>query len=230
VLFSRAGIVAAVETEQETAMSTRMLFLDVNGTVLDDWEPAFEALAAVLDHFGGERPTLETYIREVGQDGDYRGFYRRRGIYESRDVLYKVFLPAYRAHAREIRLMPGVHDALRDIKQSGVEIHILTAARKDFIEPLLVQAGVHELCDSYHYHIHDKCEQVRAVIDGRNLQRDECVMVGDLPSDVVHAKRADIRAVGFYNPHVPKDIFSDLYDMDYFALSFQGLAEYLRST
>jgi len=230
VLSHTTGIVAAVQTEQEVAMATRILFLDVNGTVIDDWAPAYEGLAAVLDHYGIERPTLETYIHEVGIDGDYHEFYLRRGIYASRDALYKIFSPVYREHATEIQLMPGVHEALRAMKATGVEIHILTAARKDFIEPLLLESGVHELCDSYHYHVHDKSEQVRAVVSGMHIPDNECVMVGDLPSDVVHAKRADIRAVGFHNPHVPKDVFTDIFDMDYFTFSFQGLADYVCNT
>lgn len=208
-------------------MSAQILFLDVNGTILDDWGVAFEALAVVLDHFGVPRPTIEEYVYEVGVDGDYRGFYQRRGIHSSRAELYAMFLPAYKAHLQELRLMPGVHDALHKMKDAGTEIHILTAARKDFIEPMLVSAGVHDLCDSWHYHIHDKSEQVRAVIDGSDIRPDKCVMVGDLPSDVRFAKQAGIKGVGFCNPHVPKDAFKELYNMDYFALSFAGLADYV---
>ena len=123
--------------------------------------------------------------------------------------------------------MPGVHTALTQLHNAGIEIHILTAARQVFIEPLLHEIGVYTLCDSHHYHIHNKTAQVRVIIEKANIQPHECVMIGDLPSDVKHAKEADIHGVALNHPHLPKDAFSSLHDMDFYAYSFKGFVQYV---
>lgn len=207
-------------------MPRPIVFIDVNGTALDDWPAVVHGVNGVLAHYSVPRVSAEAYISEVARCGDYERFYRVRGIRASRDRLYELFLPAYRRHLHEVSLMPGVHEALARIARGGYEVHILTAARKDFVEPLLTAAGIHELCDSCHYHVHDKAAQVEAVLYGTEVSRQRCALLGDIPSDMRSARQAGVRAVAFKNPHVPAHLFKGV-PTDAHVSSFAEFGAYL---
>lgn len=203
----------------------KVAFLDVNGTLLDDWKPGYEALVYVLEHFGKKRIPIHEYIREVGADGDYHGLYKRRGITASHDEVHKIFMPVYHQHAGEIRVMTGAHELIEALRTHCYEVHIVTAARRDFIEPILQTTGLSKHCDGTHYHVHNKSAQVKAILNGSEYDRAQCAMVGDLPADIIHAKRAGIRGVGFRNPDAPPDLFRDT-ELDFLAFDHTGTADY----
>ena len=208
-------------------MHIKLLFLDLNGTCVDDWEAVYLAVNAVFDHYGIDCPPMENFIRTVAQNGDYLSFYRNHGITASREDLYKIYLPVYKEHTPEVVVMDSIHDSLDMIQRSGVEIHILTAARKDLACRLIEMADIGQYCEAFHYHVHNKHAQIEAIIDGMDIEPHECAMMGDLPSDVVHAKRAGIKGIAFENRHVPRDIFDGIEDIDYVASSFPHLARYI---
>ena len=128
-------------------MSIRILFLDLNGTVIDDWESSYVGVQAIFNKYCVACPSLDAYIRKVALTGDYHGFYIDNGVNATRDDLYKIYTPAYREHAVEAVVMPNVHGTLESIKSLGVGIHLLTAARKDFAEVLVEQANIYKFCD-----------------------------------------------------------------------------------
>lgn len=207
-------------------MSHRVLFLDLNGTMLDDWQPSYAGVRAIFDHYERPCPTMADFIRGVAHTGDYHGFYVHNGIDVTRDELYALYVPAYHAHQDEIELVPGVHDTLTRIKDAGVELHVVTAARKDFAERLILQARIGHYCDGFHYHVHDKYAQVCAIINGMEIDPAQCAMVGDLPSDVYAANRAGIAGIGFMNRHVPRDVFDNV-RTSFRCYQFSDLASFL---
>ncbi|OHA84253.1 MAG: hypothetical protein A2408_00120 [Candidatus Yonathbacteria bacterium RIFOXYC1_FULL_52_10] len=207
-------------------MAHKVLFLDLNGTVIDDWNPSYAGVRAIFDHYELPCPTLASFIRGVAHTGDYHGFYVQNGIDVSRDELYTLYIPAYHAHQDAIELVPGVHEALERIRNAGVEIHIVTAARKDFAEHLIDKANIAKYCEGFHYHVHDKHSQIRAIIHGMNVRPTECAMIGDLPSDVHAANRAGISGIGFMNRHVPPDVFENV-PMKFRCEQFSELPKFL---
>lgn len=205
----------------------RLLFLDLNGTLVDDWGASHAGACACMRHFGIREPTLTEYILGVSGDGDYKKYYADLGITADRDALYEIFLPAYRTHTRcftTVQVFPGVHETLEALQERGVEVHILTAARADLAERLIDTVGIRGYCSNFHYHIHNKEAQIHAVLDGMDIERTACAMMGDVPSDVVHAKRAGILGVGFANPDVPRSLFTGI-NMDCMALHFGALLD-----
>lgn len=208
-------------------MLIKILFLDLNGTVIDDWDSSYVGVQAIFKKYQTQCPSLDTYIRKVALTGDYHGFYIDNGVKATRDDLYEIYTPSYRKHAGEAVVMPNVHDALEAIKSLGVEIHLLTAARKDFAEVLVKQANISQFCDAFHYHVHNKSAQIHAVIDGMDVLPQECAMIGDLPSDVRHAKKVGVKGIAFLNRHVPRDLFGQIHDMDFATDSFEGLLQFV---
>lgn len=208
----------------------KILFLDLNGTCVDDWDASFAGVAAIFKEYKKKCPPIEEYIQAVAFNGGYREFYIARGIMASRDELYAIYKPAYWQYQSVIRLTPNLHTTLAVLREADVEIHLVTAASDDFAKPIVVMAGLEEYCNSFHYHSHDKTAQVRTIIDGMEYaQPEECVMIGDLPSDVRDAKRAGIKGVAFLNRHVPRQFFSGIVEMDFAVQELDGLVSFMLS-
>jgi len=210
-------------------MAIRMVFLDLNGTIVDDWPSSYAGVCAVFTTHGLPCPTLDEYIRFVALSGDYLSFYQAHGLaHVDREAIYNTYMPAYHGHANEVRVANGAYDVLETLLSLRIEVHIVTAAGKDLAEHLVEATRIRAYCENVHMHVHNKAAQVEAVIDGmRRVQRKECVMMGDLPSDVLHAKQARIHGIAYANPHVPRDIFSSVPGMDFAATSFDGLLTYI---
>jgi len=163
----------------------------------------------------------------VSGDGDYKKYYADLGITADRETLYEIFLPAYRAYTSdltEVTVFPGVHETLYELRQRGVEIHILTAAHPDLAGPIVDVIDIRHFCSGFHAHVHNKHAQIHTVLAGMDIHPSECAMMGDVPSDVIHARRAGIKGVGFMNPDVPRELFEGV-DVDYMALCFSDVLD-----
>lgn len=206
----------------------KVLFLDLNGTAVDDWELSHAGVVTIFEAYGKQTPTIGEYIVAVAADGGYHQFYKDRGIHATRDELYAIWTPAYYAHMTEVRVTRGLHTTLAALKDAGVEIHLISAARKDFAEPLVEAALLRGYCESMHFHIHDKAAQVQAIISGMEYVRpDECAMIGDLPSDVYDSKRAGIKGIAFLNRHVPRTLFTNVHEMDFAVFEFGSITPFI---
>lgn len=181
----------------------RIAFLDVNGTVVDDWQAAYGAVCAVFEHYAKAVPTLDAYAHMVGNSGDYHEFYRAHGIDETRDELYKTWLPGYLALKHTVRVVEGLDQLVAALTAAEVEIHVLSAARRDAISWLVEMAGLARVCEAHHYHVHDKTAQVQAIVHRSPFDPRECLMVGDMPSDLQTCKDAGIGGILMHLPQTP---------------------------
>ncbi len=205
----------------------KVLFLDLNGTSVDDWDLSYAGVKAIFGAYKKPVPSIEEYVSAVASDGGYLQFYLDRGINATRDNLYTIFTPAYHALMKELRVTPGLHTTLRILKDAGVEIHLISAGQKDFAEPLVTRASLQGYCESMHFHVHDKAAQVKAIIQGMDyIKPHECAMIGDLPSDMLDSKRAGINGVAFLNKHVPRELFTNI-EMDFAVIEFEGILPFM---
>lgn len=208
-------------------MTTKVLFLDLNGTLVDDWDPAYAAICAIFTKFHLPSPTLAEYITEIAVTGDHHGFYENHGVVSTRDELYEIFILAYKKHSRETIPFPNLHSALTRMKNAGIILHLVTAARYDLAHPLVEATNISQYFTGEHYHIHHKQNAVESVLTSSGVVPEYCAMLGDLPSDIVHAKQAGIAGIAFLNKHVPKKLFSELHSMDYATPSLHDVASYM---
>lgn len=192
--------------KQSPKPNLKMVFLDLNGTVVDDWDVGYAAVCAIFAHYSKRVPSLVEYAEAVAGNGDYYDFYVSHGIKATREELYEIWIPAYRAHRREAVVVPGVRSFVQALVWCGVEVHLLTAARRDFAEPLVREAKIEQWCAALHYHIHDKADQVHAVVHGMQINPSECLMIGDLPSDMGAAYSVGAKGAFMINRHVPDSV------------------------
>ena len=205
----------------------KVLKVDFNGTIIDDWQSAYTASSAVLEYYGYDIPLFDEYVRELALSGDYYGYYARRGKIGSRDEVYQIFIKAYAEHSSGIQVFTGVHEALENIVESGVEIHLVTAAREDFAGRLVDKTGINKYLTKKFFHVLDKADTINNTLSSQRLKVHECAMIGDLPSDVRSAKKAGILGIAWLNHDVPLDVFKDVYSMDYVTSCRSDFAKYI---
>ena len=205
----------------------KIVKVDFNGTIINDWKSAHAGMAKIFETYGVPPPTMVEFIHEVGVTGDFFAFYLNHGIQASQDTFYSIFIPAYRKAQLNATIFPGLHDAFEAIVGAGIEIHLVTSARADLIIPLIEEVKIDSFLSASHFDVKSKQEVILKTVKKYNLHPYECVMVGDLPSDIIHAKNAKIRGIAFLNGDVPKEMFSELHTMDYATSSWQAIAEYI---
>ncbi len=182
----------------------QIVFLDVNGTAIDDWIAIHAAVCAVFEQYGKTPPTIEEYARVIGTAGDYKEWYEMHDIVATREELYAHWSPGYAAHEHTIRVVAGLPQFIAALKERNVELHVLSSARRDVIEHLVERAGLGSgICEAHHYHVHDKAAQVRAVVHGSGFAQNECVMIGDMPADMQACKDAGIHGILMHLPQTP---------------------------
>ncbi len=100
-------------------MAIRMVFLDLNGTLIDDW-PSHEAgIQAVFRTNGLPEPALAEFLRFVSQTGDYLSFYHKHGLaHLDKDTIYDVYHASYQEHQEMVRLVPGALQTLRELRRA----------------------------------------------------------------------------------------------------------------
>ena len=207
--------------------SIKVLKVDFNGTIIDDWHSAYIASCAVLEYYGYNIPTFDEYVRELALSGDYYAYYARRGKIGTRDEVYKIFIKAYAEHSAGIQVFAGVHEAFKSIVESGIEIHLVTAAREDFAGRLVDKTGINKYLTKKFFHVLDKANAINNTLTSQRLRVHECAMIGDLPSDVRSAKKAGILGIAWLNPDVPLDVFKDVHNMDYVTSCWLDFAKYI---
>ena len=208
-------------------MTIKVVKVDFNGTIIDDWKTAYAGSCAVLEYYGFSIPSFDEYVRTLALTGDYYGYYAQHGNVGTRDEVYKIFIQAYNEHASEVKVFEGVYRALDSIMSAGIEIQLVTAAREDFAGPLVSAIGIDIFLTEKFFHVLDKSEAIERTLISKRIEPCECVMIGDLPSDIRHSKKAGIIGVAWLNRDVPRDVFNDVYDMDYATVCWLDFAKYV---
>jgi len=208
-------------------MRIKHLFVDLNGTILDDWKILYRAIRVIFETSPDLCPSLQDYIRKVANNGKYFDTCRSFGATQTSEEMLSVILETYRAVTKEIAA-PFIRETLSILTAQGVTIHVLTSAETSHAKHLFEVAEIASFCKYFYSGKDDKTAALEEVIRELHLQKNECAMIGDLPSDAAHAKRAGITAIAFMNPDVPRDLFSGV-EIDFAVLSFDGVIPFVLS-
>lgn len=176
------------------------IFFDFNGTIIDDLKLCLDLLNEFLINQNKKPITVERYKNIFGFP--IRDYYAAAGIdfnIESYESLSHKFIVKYQPASMECGLFPCVYDTLRYFKDNGYNLIILSASQKDNLK---------EQCDNYK--ISDYFDAILGIdniyaasksgigikyINDHNLNKDECIFVGDTTHDAEIADEMGIDAV-----------------------------------
>lgn len=176
------------------------ILFDWDGTLVDTLGALFRANVAVMAAF--DLPFDEARYREHFTP-DWRIMYGRLGVPEHRlDEANEAWLAAY-GNGVETVLFPGVPDALARLAASGRPLGLVTAGHRSVVVPQLERFGfadrfaVTVFGDDLPVHKPDPAPLRRALDElGLGGRPEATVYVGDVPDDMVMARRVGVHGVG----------------------------------
>jgi len=187
------------------------IFFDLDGTLIDSVPDLTLAINDMLKELG-RTPFDEATVRDWVGNGSVmlvkRALAGKREVDENSidEALFleahTIFLEAYEKHLCDAtRPYPGVPETLRELKNSGYRLAIITNKPHRFVYPILQRLQLDDLFSFFFggdtlpkkkpdpLPLEQMCEMME-------LPKEACVMVGDSANDLLAANAAGIDAIG----------------------------------
>lgn len=173
--------------------------------MVDSMEPAVKKVLLVLDEYGvpyGE--DIVEILTPLGFKGIANYYAATLGVPLTPEEIYANFTEKLSVvYAQEIPLKRGVESTLRQLKEAGASLNVLTASPHLFTDACLKNNGVFDLFDNVwsaeDFGLLKSDERIYPKV-AKRLAADvaDCVMVDDSIHVVKAAKRAGMYTVGVY--------------------------------
>lgn len=204
----------------------RHIFLDWNGTHIDDMRAAYEAACHVLQHCRLSPVGCDTFVQHlVEHGGNWMMCFEHLGISLDAQEIRKLYIPAYLKRAETIGPVKGVRETLQTMRGNNIRLHLLTAAHAKLVEPMLRRIDTYH--HERHFEVRDKAAHMQRIMSARGIHPNEVAHVGDLPSDVMAGICAGVHSIGLRTDHVPEKAFMRVCGSWYFADSWNNVLKYL---
>lgn len=178
----------------------KLVIFDLDGTVIDSKEVYIEVLDRVLRKKGVEKEefipllglTTEEILEELG--------IHQRYFSKLRAEINKLLLTSEFIQKIKAVISP---ELLKEIKHNR-KTAIITNSDKVFVEHILRELGLYDLFDHLlcaDFHVKSKADRIIFLLGSLKLTAAEAIFIGDIPSDVLAAKSANVTSVAIYNKH-----------------------------
>lgn len=188
---------------------TRMITLfDLNGTLLNDMPIWYGAISKVFEICRIKPVSIAEYFLELEQNhGNFWPIYYSRGVCLEKEEMNNIYQAEYASHLDEIELSPGAADALQTLADLQIPTGIITMQIPSLFEPLLKRLDLRRFFGERIFtDISDKKQAIQYLAGQASVPIQNCLYVGDAPSDVHHAKKAGATAVAYLNGYIPKNL------------------------
>ncbi len=178
----------------------KAILFDLDGTLLDSFEPHYRAFRATLGRFGirlTKRRFLEIY------SPDWRETYRAMGLpRELWDQASVYWREEVRKHPP--RLLPGARETLRHL-QKNFRLGIVTGGSKKRVMEDLRRAKIRRffatvVCADDVVHRKPSPQGLHIALRALRCRPRQAIYVGDTDADYIMAKKARVAFVGIRSP------------------------------
>lgn len=187
----------------------KMILFDWNGTLINDAEIWHKSISKIFESCGLEPIPLREYVKKWTGLGDYVHVYRSCGINLSQKQLDEIYLAEYQKHLDEIALSPNARKTLIELKDRKIELGIVTAQLRAIFEPIFDRLSLKEHFSEVVVEAWKKNSVISRLCYIKKIPKQNCYYVGDMPSDIRHAKEAGVKSIAYLTGHVPEDLLSD---------------------
>ena len=166
----------------------RDIFLDFNGTIIDDLDLCVELLNVFLKEQGKKELTKDEYKHVF--KFPIRQYYLDSGIdfnIESYESLAIRFIKEYQPRSMHCGLFPGVVDTVKKLKEMGIRVYILSASEQNNLLEQTDTYGITKYFDKVlginNIHAASKIDIAIDFMKEKGIKKEETLFVGDTLHD-----------------------------------------------
>lgn len=184
-------------------MKKDIIFLDLDGTLVDSAPGIKESVKYALMYFGIDEKDEEKLNLFIGPPlyDAFSEYYRMNK--EDADTAVEKYRENYKQNKAMLKykVYDGVESMLKTLKENGFIICLATAKPKDFAQIILDDAGLSEYFNiingaSFDASKRSKTAVIKDLIETNNFKKEKILMVGDRENDVTGAKNNEISVLG----------------------------------
>jgi phosphoglycolate phosphatase len=184
-------------------MTTRAVFFDLDGTLVDSLEDLADATNHIREAFSLPLMTLDAVRQKIGKgarnlvqqvlpDAAEADINRALGL----------FLEFNRQHiADKSRLYPGIRETLHELASRDIKMAVISNKNEELSRMILQSLGIHDLFESIsggdtYPERKPSPLPLLNVAEKLGVAQGACIMVGDSINDIAAAQRANITSIG----------------------------------
>ena len=167
----------------------KYIFLDFNGTVLDDTDICLELLNDLLRMQGKKEVSLKHYLDIFGFP--VKDYYERAGLdfnIISFEKMAEYFIDEYtRRNVVECSIYPDFRDFVKEVKERGFKLVLCSASKQDLLIDQLKSFDILDCFDYViglsDYHAKSKLEVAKQFVKDNNINPKDIYFIGDTDHD-----------------------------------------------
>jgi phosphoglycolate phosphatase-like HAD superfamily hydrolase len=177
-------------------MSEKVIIFDFDGTIAD----TLDAIVNISNRLAADFGYKQTSIAEIAQ---LQNLNSRQIIKQSGISIFKVpFLirkvkGELNKEIQRLKPIPGIKEALIDLKSQGNELLIITSNSKENVMLFLEKNNMHDLFNFIYSGatLFGKSKVINKILLQENLKFEEVIYVGDETRDIEAARKSYIKAI-----------------------------------
>ncbi len=187
------------------------IFLDFNGTLIDDVDLCLELLNDILKKQGNKLVDLDTY-RHIFTF-PIKDYYAAAGVDFNKDSYEDLaiwFIKEYQPRSMFCNLYDGVIDTIKFLKNKGIRVSILSASEinnlKEQCDHFKLTDTVDDILGIDNIHAESKVNLAINYMKNHNINPAKTIFVGDTLHDALVASKINARSILIPNGHQAKDV------------------------
>lgn len=187
----------------------KLILFDWNGTLLNDtMAVTWPSVKALFADFSIPPPDMLTFMKEVQEaDGNYVVPLRSRGAEVSTEEFRERYADYYTERMEHARLFNDVIPTFNELVSKDVQLGLVTAQRSHLINPFLKKYGLMRYFSCLETEQVDKTGAINWIVGMSHFRAEECWYVGDQPSDVRYAQKAQVVSIALLTDGIDEHLF-----------------------
>jgi len=165
------------------------IIFDWYGVVNDSVESHLCVVNKIFGWCGVKEISLEEMKENWTQP--YMDFYNKyipELTHEEEEILYR----RATLECPKAKPYPGIVDLLKDFKQKGIKMVVLSDNFEEVIYSEIKSFGLNDIFTDVIAHVYNKAEGIQKLINNHNFQKEETVFIGDSNHEIEEGKNAGI--------------------------------------
>lgn len=186
------------------------IFIDFNGTILDDTDLCYEILCEMTDKANLKRVSMHEYKEAF--DFPVINYYKKVGFdfdkVDYHDISSYFFSNYLKRWPTETKIFDNFVSTIEKLKNQGFKVYIITASEEKLLLDQLEHFKILNLFDGYvaskDIKANGKVENARMFMNENKINPKETIMFGDTVHDALVAKELGIKCILFSKGHNTK--------------------------